>query len=345
MIYITRNGKHYGPYDESTVLTFVNEGRILLMDKAVDADTNRAATVGDFLKKWGVKPQIVNEGNLVSQLKTIGSELVIPKQAFKDKVWLSDKRLMSLALAGMLPLGLGSLMGSGFLMFYFVSLYFSAVWAMFFYYLFKTKQVALKTTLSVFFSTQICMLLVWWLLGLNSLNPFYLWVDKPFPLNLFGFVFGVGVTEEFVKLIPLLIIYKYAKEPLVPQTVVFYGLISGIAFGVFEGVEYQMSVNSKLSYGDSFLYNIARLTSLPFFHAVWCGIAGYFISFAKLYPKYRLSLYFLTIAIPATLHGLYDTFSSGIWSFLIAYPLAFASVVLLMTYLNDSAKYQSKLRN
>lgn len=346
MLYIIRNNTQYGPYDESVVLSFVNSGKILLVDKAIDSNTSEEDTVGYFLKRLGLKPQIEHNGGLISQLQTIGSELVIPREAFENKVWLSDKKLMTMALVGMLPLVLGSFLGSGYLMFYFVSLYFSAIWAMFFYYLFKTQQVTLKSTLSVFFCTQAFIFLVWSLLGLPSLNPFYSFLDMSFPLNLIGFVFGVGVTEETVKLLPLLLIFKYAKQPLIPQTLVFYGLMSGIAFGVFEGVQYQMTLNSQLNYGDGFLANIARLTSLPFFHAIWSGIAGYFISFAKLYPKYRISLYFLAITIPAVLHGVYDTFcGSFLGTILIAYPITFVSVVLLMTYLKDSTNYQSKLRD
>jgi len=46
------------------------------------------------------------------------------------------------------------------------------------------------------------------------LNPFYNLIDTTFVLNLFGYIFGVGFTEELVKLLPLLLIYRFAKEPL-----------------------------------------------------------------------------------------------------------------------------------
>jgi RsiW-degrading membrane proteinase PrsW (M82 family) len=115
--------------------------------------------------------------------------------------------------------------------------------------------------------------------------------------------------------------------------------MSGIAFGVFEGVQYQMVVNVKLDYANAFFMNVARLTSLPFLHAIWAGMAGYFIAFAKLYPKYRLSLYFLAIFIPAVIHGLYDTLGWTIFGLL----LMLISVVLLMGYLKQGVNYQSKL--
>ena len=145
--------------------------------------------------------------------------------------------------------------------------------------------------------------------------------------------------EELVKSIPLYIISSRAREPLFPQTLVFYGLISGIAFGVFEGVEYQLGVNAEMEYGESFFSNIARLTSLPFLHATWCGIAGYFIAFARLYPKYRLSLYFLALFIPASLHGLYDTFTAtlGGIGIILAILTGLFGVIMLMTYLRKGS--------
>lgn len=185
------------------------------------------------------------------------------------------------------------------------------------------------------------MFVAWDLLGLPKVNPFYAFTGVHFPFNLLGYVFGVGLTEEFGKMIPLLIILRKAKEPLIPQTMVFYGLMAGISFGVFEGVQYQMTVNAEQTYDVSFFLNIARLTSLPFLHACWCGIAGYFLSFAHLYPKYRRGLYVLAISIPAIVHGLYDSFADlGA----ISLVMVFLGLMLLMMYLKQSVDYQLKLR-
>jgi RsiW-degrading membrane proteinase PrsW (M82 family) len=106
-----------------------------------------------------------------------------------------------------------------------------------------------------------------------------------------------------------------------------------------------MGINAEQEYTTAYFLNILRLTSLPFIHAVWCGIAGYFISFASLYPKYRIALSFLAIAIPAVLHGIYDTFCGTLLGILIALPTMFVTVILLNAYLKQGANYQSKLRN
>ena len=123
---------------------------------------------------------------------------------------------------------------------------------------------------------------------------------------------------------------------------VFYGLMAGIAFGVFEGVQYQTSINIRADYTTAFVLNIARLTSLPFLHAVWAGICGYFVGMAGLYPQYRKSLYVLALFIPATLHGLYDLFAGSFY--LVSLLIAFLSVFLLMAYLRRSNALREKLR-
>jgi RsiW-degrading membrane proteinase PrsW (M82 family) len=117
--------------------------------------------------------------------------------------------------------------------------------------------------------------------------------------------------------------------------------MSGIAFGVYEGVQYQMTINAEQSYDVSFFLNIARLTSLPFLHACWCGIAGYFLSFAHLYPKYRKGLYLLALTIPAIIHGFYDSISNYP---IVPLVLVFFGLLLLTIYLKQGVNYQSKLR-
>lgn len=279
--------------------------------------------------------------HIISQLKAIGSELIFPKTAMLSKSFLSDQRFLILAVVGLFPMVIMNMPFGGFLLFYEVSLYFSIVWGLFFYTCFKTLQVKLKTTLLVFFLTQALVFVLWDIIVFPRLNPFHAFTEMSFPLSALGYIFGVGFTEELVKLLPLLFILQKAKEPLVPQTMVFYSLMSGIAFGVFEGVQYQMTVNAEQTYDVSFFLNIARLTSLPFLHACWCGIAGYFLAFAHLYPKYRRGLYVLAIAIPMLIHGLYDTFSSVRFLSLI---LVFIGLMLLMVYLKQGVNYQSKLR-
>ncbi len=343
MLYIMRNNQRFGPYDLNTILTYVNNGQILLQDTAIDDSDQQINTIRYFLKKNGHKAKVTHAKGIIHQLKIIGSELIVPKDIITHRLWRSDNRLLILAVIGLMPLVLMLFPFSTYTIFYTVSLYFACLWGLLFYYLFKTAQVSVLSTLTVFFLTQIFIFFTWNILGIPYLNPFYLFINSGFPLNFLGYIFGVGLTEEVAKLLPLLFICHKSKEPIIPQTSVYYGLMSGIAFGVFEGVQYQLNVNITFDYTGAFFLNVLRLTSLPFLHAIWCGIAGYFIAFAKLYPKYRKSLYFLAIFVPAFIHGVYDTLCH--YSTCLAILVTLIAVILLMTYLKQGVNYQSKLCN
>jgi RsiW-degrading membrane proteinase PrsW (M82 family) len=345
MYQIIRNNQQFGPYSLDVLTTYVEDGKILKQDKAfLDSNPQFLQTVGYFLKQNNRKIKIKHKGSVFQQLKDIGRELIIPNNVFAWKEIRKDSRLLWLALLGLAPAFLIGLFSRiPVITFYVIALYFSTIWGLFFFYFFKTPQIKTKTTIGLFFTLQIFVFVVWEVIGLQNfpgINVLYSFTESnSLLLRLTGFVFGVGILEEATKMFPLLLILKRAKEPYIPQSMVFYGLMSGIAFGVFEGVQYQMTVNTTLDYSNAFFMNVARLTSLPFLHAVWAGMAGYFVAFAKLYPKYRVSLYCLALFIPAIIHGLYDTLGWSIWGLL----LTLLSVILLMSYLKQGISYQSKL--
>lgn len=340
MIYIIRNQHEYGPYEASDIARYVEEGRLLLNDRARDAESDVEGTVEELLAARGIRPRVRNRGSLMEQLRYIGHAFIFPKDDMERHHIMEDKRLLILAIVGLslsiimlLPIG-------GYLVFYAVSLYFATIWGLFFAYFFRTRQISKSKAVSTFFLTQLGVFIIF--SGLNELNFFYAFTSAPFPLSILGYILGIGLTEEFAKMIPLLVLERRAREPQLPQTMVFYGLMAGIAFGVFEGVQYQTSINIRADYTTAFVLNIARLTSLPFLHAVWAGICGYFVGMAGLYPQYRKSLYVLALAIPATLHGLYDLFAGSFY--LVSLVIAFLSVFLLMAYLRRSNALRERLR-
>lgn len=336
---IIRNNQKFGPYAIAHLTQYVQEGNILLAD-VVEQPLKENTTVKNILKQHNVSIKINNKGSIFFQIKNIGKELIVPKKDFITKDILKDKRLIYLAFLGLAPAFLIRFTFSTWLTFYCISLYFSVLSAVFFLLIFKTNQVKTKLTIIIFFSTQIAAYFLSTVQLLSGINVLYALTKATNIISRFiGFTLGVGILEESIKALPLLFILKNTKQPLIPQTMVYYGLISGIGFGVLEGVFYQTTTNITLNYNDAFFMNIARLTSLPFLHAVWAGIAGYFLSFSFLYPLYRTSFWLLAIIIPAFLHGFYDTFG---WS-LLGLASTFISVVLLMFYLKRSADYQSKL--
>ena len=280
---IERNNQTFGPYELSVIQSYVNEGKILLQDKVV-SNNGENISVRDVLKRNNLKYKI-KSGTVFSQIQSFGLNLLLPKDSISYKTLKQDSKLLIISLVGLAPAFLIRITGATVFTFYVIALYFSLIWGLFFFSVFKTNQVSIKKTVSIFFTVQIVIFFSVFILDINQFNPFYKLIDEgnSFVNQVVGFIFGVGIFEELVKLLPVYFLIKNSKSPLLPQTVVFYGLISGIGFGVFEGVVYQIGVNSKLDYNTSFFMNIARLTSLPFLHAVWSGISSYFISFAFLY--------------------------------------------------------------
>jgi RsiW-degrading membrane proteinase PrsW (M82 family) len=338
--YIERNNQKFGPYDTFTILKFVEEGSILMQDKLYDSSNNQRS-VRDLLKEHKLKPTIKSNGNIFTQIKSFGVNLLIPKDSFSFINLKNDKRLLIIAIVGLSPAFLIAFTGSSVFTFYAIALYFSIIWALFYYSFFATNQISIFKLVSVFFLTQLIIFILIDLLNITSYHPLYPLTNANRSIfsQFIGYTFGVGVFEELIKLLPVFLVLRNAKEPQIPQTVVLYGLISGIGFGVYEGVVYQLTVNKELNYENSFFMNIARLTCLPFLHSIWSGISSYFLSFSFLYPKNRQAMWFLAILIPALLHGLYDTLG---WS-LLGLFVSYLGVPLLVIYLKNAKDFQNKI--
>ena len=344
-----------GPFNVEEIAEFVSSGLILKRDYAYDIEVSDCFTTVDFiLKKYGKDVIVEHKGNVFSQIKEIGQELIIPSAVFTKEPWKKNRQLFILSLVGLTFSGLIAIAPilSPYMLFYCISLYFSVIWGLFFYYLFRTDQVKLKTTIALFLATQILTTFIFFVLNIGALNPFEGLYDTGNTLiSLLSCIMGIGVIEELVKVMPIFIILYFSKEVVKPQTAVFYGLMSGIAFGVYEGVNYQLGPNFQMllendlsqAYVFSYLSNIARLTSLPFLHAIWCGIASYYVAFAFLYPRFRKSLCFLAILVPAIIHGVYDYLCFNVPFALATVPVVVIGVVMLMVYLNIKYDFHSKL--
>ena len=169
---------------------------------------------------------------------------------------------------------------------------------------------------------SIALLLTLLQFGLEDLRTPFVNAANPF-IALFGYVFGVGVPEEFVKALPLFVLWRFSKLPPL-RLFIYYGLISGLGFGFYEGINYQTqsNVDTALSamkatattddrdaaLASYYIDNVLRLTSAPFFHAVWTGFAAFNIWFGVRFPAHRIGFFLLAIAVPAVFHGLYDGF-------------------------------------
>ncbi|WP_328305205.1 PrsW family glutamic-type intramembrane protease [Actinomycetospora sp. NBC_00405] len=125
--------------------------------------------------------------------------------------------------------------------------------------------------------------------------------------NLFESVLTVGVPEELAKALPvILLVFLHRRRVLVPRDTLFLGAVSGLAFGAAEAVKYAIEyMPSDLGRGGAMVL-VWRFVAGPITHALWAGVAGYFVGLAAQYraPQPVLVLAGLGIGVPAVLHGL-----------------------------------------
>lgn len=341
-----------GPFTISSIKEFVEEGLILEQDVAFDYnDADNTFTISDLMASLGIEYYISSGGSATTQFKNIGSELLFPFSWANLEALKNNTKVKLLILVG-LSLSLLLIVAPflpDYAIFYLVSLYFSTIWGIFFLFIFKSNDVSFKDVAKVFFCTQFLMV-VYGLLGADLVPRSFLQSENIL-VSAISCILGIGVFEETIKLVPLyFVLKKYSSINVV--SIVFLGMMSGISFGVCEGIQYQMGPNFQLlldtpienGYVVSFLLNIARLTSLPFLHAIWCGIGSHFLALSSVYKRYRKALILTAIIIPSVLHGLYD------WSCfhdieLLTIPILFVGVFLLITYLNNKNSFYNRLTN
>jgi len=287
-------------------------------------------------------------------LRVMMPHLTVPLDELRSFRWLQDHRALAIAAVGLLPLVIYALFRSPSQLinaYWAMALYFSTLWAFFFYYVFPTPDVSVRTATISFFVTGVvsvsALLVLYSIWPLNQVN---VWIRSDHWLVAWvGFVWGVGLPEELCKAFVLFVLLRRAG-PIRPQALLFYGLMSGLGFGIYEGVKYQTRENFQLAFRTSgqpdayfaaeyYLLNLIRLTTLPFLHAIWTGMAGYFIGFADQFPERRRGLLLVAIGLPAVLHGTYNTFGGA-----LGLIVALASVLALNLYLAKSVEFEKLLQ-
>ena len=347
-IIIRRGNLDYGPYPLAGVQKYLAQGVLFPHDLARDAATPSAPFLPlvRVLKQAGVTAITSGGGNPLTRvwrdLKAFDFRLLFPWQELKSFQWFNDRKLLYLAGVGLSPMFALAFAPGNWAGYWLIALYFSGLWSLFFYYIFRTAQVENRLCLLCFFFTG--FIAISGLFVLQMIPPWTILYGMAKSDNFFtrfvGMLFGVGISEEFCKAAILFWLVKRPGKLMIPQTVVFYGMMSGLGFGIYEGVAYQQTVNRAQGVDMAYLLNVVRLTSLPFLHAIWTGIAGYFISFAALYPKRQYGLWVVAIGIPAFLHAVYNTCG---WN-LFGLSSAMLGVIILMTYLANCIRMQQNLK-
>jgi RsiW-degrading membrane proteinase PrsW (M82 family) len=252
------------------------------------------------------------------------------------------------AVMGLFPLALVALVGrtndpvDGFKG---VAFYFSAIWALFFASAFRAAGLSWRLSLLTYFGTAIVgmsLLLVSLSLNLEALRDPFINATN-LVISIPSSILFIGFPEELTKALVLLAIWRWSKQLPTLRAFMFYGMLSGLGFGIQEGVSYVLGPYTAQFAKDQnvseFLFGVLlRLSSLPFFHAMWAGIAAFLIWFAARIPSARAGLIFLAILIPATFHGLYDALITPHvgWALVVVGT----STVLLGIYAASAAQFE-----
>ncbi|HEX3550919.1 MAG TPA: hypothetical protein VHT53_11110 [Candidatus Elarobacter sp.] len=249
------------------------------------------------------------------------------------------------ALMGVTPLALVALLQRHeYGAYWAIGVYFATLWAIFFGAAFHSTGVRWRKSLFVYLGTSLVgMTLLGVALAMNVeaiRDPLVAarsaWIAIP------ASILFIGFPEELTKALVLFAVWRFWGVGLL-RPFLFYGLLSGLGFGISEGIGYQagpyLAAASKSGdYGGYYLESVLRLTSLPFFHAVWAGTAAFLIWFGARVPSARAGFIVLAIAVPATFHGLYDALSDR--SMLLSLVVVGASIVLLGVYVASAGLFE-----
>ena len=364
-------GRRVGPYSREELVLFANRGLIdtgaevvvgpngspISVERALthppyslEGSLNAGQEAGNGGKggKGAGEPEPASAGR---DFLRLAPHLMLPIDDLVRLRWLDNRRILAMAFVGLLPLFLliylqasndfaGAIWG--------VALYSSLLWAAFFYVAFSQPEVTFLRCATTFagsavFSISLVALarfvvpFEWVLVWVNSTSLTTRWA---------GHLVGVAFIEEIAKLFMLYFLWHSRTRP---QVMMFYGLMAGLGFGIYEGVAYQSSQNLRVSFPGGrptvegaatyYLLNILRLTSLPFLHALWTGIAGYFVGFASRFPKRRGGFLLAAFTVPSLLHATYNSFSSS----LAGITVALVTVLALNLYLVKGRDFERLL--
>jgi RsiW-degrading membrane proteinase PrsW (M82 family) len=177
-------------------------------------------------------------------------------------------------------------------------------------------------------------------------------LDTANPHQVLPWIYGVGLAEEVTKALPILVaalLLRWVwKVTLDVRVWMFLGTIAGLAFGVRESVLY---TSSYLMQGDHrggleiplILSFAQRVFVDGFQHAVWTGIAAFFIGMGVNYRRRRIPLILFGITLPAVLHGLNDwsTQLASHWLWLVMEAI---SLLLFIGYTMSAATIERQVR-
>jgi RsiW-degrading membrane proteinase PrsW (M82 family) len=171
--------------------------------------------------------------------------------------------------------------------------------------------------------------------------------------SLFGWVTGVGLPEELTKALPVMVLaivlLKVRHIKLDVRMWMFLATLSGLFFGAYEASKVYVP-NAIIAIARGSAFGIPEFAERVFVdglqHALWAGIAGFFIGLGTNYRRQRIPLWLLGIAVPTVLHGLNDwiltwpsTLAEWVWILIQAF-----SLFLFLGYTASAAAIEKRVR-
>ena len=343
-ITIERTEQILGPFDYGQFKEMFKKNQLYLNDITLINNTGDVLTLKKAVKKLGWEFPESEKANKV--IHKIGIDFLFPYRNMKKVDEYNNSHFIYMCIVGLIPLiliNLGIEMDLPFRYIYTgYAAYFTLLWSMFFWAILNTEYVEIKQCLKCFFCTffiSMTLLLFLHFIGIFRFADYA--IDSELTIiKIIGYLFAAGVPEEICKAFCIYWLLSKRGKYFHAEAIVFYGIFSGLAFGIKEGLLYQQGRNKLYSVDETYFYNLLRLTSLPFLHALWCGIASYFLAFAAHYPMYRYWLTIIAILLPAILHAVYD--GSGNFLGII---ISVITVFLFLFYYRNIKTLDQKLNN
>jgi RsiW-degrading membrane proteinase PrsW (M82 family) len=344
MFYIKRNTKEYGPFSADKVKEGCDSGNIILRDLIRHENTQKYITIAEFLKLNNIQIQQTEEqiDEVFFNIFKLQSVFINPFKYLNSSI--KENAIIYILLAIVLiPVLALYTSGIPMLSYSIYGLYFASIWGLILYKIIATKQTDLKIILIISITTILASIFSIELFHQTSIWSVFdkLIYSNNIILKFFAMLFGVAILEEALKQVFVYVTIIRDKKVILPRTAILYGMIAGLSFGIFEGIEYQMNLNKSFSVDVNYFTNIIRITSLPFFHAIWAGIGAYFISLSFIELKYKYSFRIMGLFIPSLLHALYNTFGLNVFGIAII----ILSSILLTVYLTKSDMVGKQLNN
>ena len=310
----------------------------------------QAAAFQPAWTNWEAPPPNTPASGLTGDGLATALRILFPIQSWlHDSGWRQGLRVLVIAYALLPLIFLALLSNSSDLSSpgWAYSLYIAPLWGMGFWMLIRPGRVGKQEAVLA------AGIVVWTLAWINIVT-----INVNDSLNLSGSIafvpaLVVGFNEEITKALPVLLagllLLKYRSVKLDVRMAMFLGTIAGLTFGVAEQAFYTkndiIGINQAQFANDAITAVLAfaeRIFVDGFQHAVWAGIAGFFIGMALNYRRRRIQLITLGVAVPAILHALNDLFAgSSIWLVILVQA---ASLLLFLGYTMSAAAIEQRVR-